>query len=325
MQMNLLAALSQKTRVLGQWVSRRRNLSLALISLVIVCIFWGLIRTLAIAQPAPVIAAAGDIVCANNRSDEAVGSSCRMKATSDVLVGTQLAAVLPLGDLQYGGGTLAQYQQFYAPTWGRLKAISRPAIGNHEYDTPEAKGYFDYFGAVAGERTKGYYSYDIGNWHLIALNANCRNVGGCNVGSPQEKWLKADLAQHLNTCTLAYWHQPRFSSGFHGGNDATEAFWQDLYDANADVILNGHDHLYERFMPQTPAGKVDHKRGIREFVVGTGGKSLYPFRFDSPNTEVRNNDTYGVLLLTLRADRYDWKFAPEPGGSFTDSGRAQCH
>lgn len=276
----------------------------------------------------PVIAAAGDIACdpskeTVNKADDA-GATCQMAATANLLTGN-LVAVLPLGDTQYESGELANFQKSYAPTWGKVKAITRPVVGNHEYRTPEAAGYFNYFGTRAGDPKTGYYSYDIGNWHLIALNANCSEVGGCEAGSRQEKLLKADLAAHPAKCTLAYWHQPRFSSAIHGNDPAYDAFWRALYAAGAEIVLNGHDHDYERFGPQTPAAKADSKNGIRQFVVGTGGKNLYPFVKAQPNSQVRNDKTYGVLKLTLHAQSYDWQFVPTKGGTFTDSGSSPCH
>lgn len=277
----------------------------------------------------PVIAAAGDIACdlkGSKIEDEGTsGETCHMKATSDLLVGAKLAAVLPLGDTQYEDGALAKFQKFYEPTWGRVKAISHPAVGNHEYETSGVSGYFSYFGTAAGDKDKGYYSFDIGSWHLIALNANCNQIGGCQAGSPQEKWLQADLAAHPAKCTLAYWHQPRFSSALHGNNQVSDVFWQDLYRAGADVVLSAHDHDYERFAPQTPGAIADPEQGIREFVVGTGGRSLYPFLKTQSNSEVRNNQTYGVLKLTLHPKSYDWQFVPEKAKTFTDSGSSSCH
>ena len=277
----------------------------------------------------PVIAAAGDIACdvSSDKSDEESVSreTCHMQATADLLKSLKLTAVLPLGDNQYEDGTLEKFQKSYAPTWGQFLSITHPVAGNHEYETPGAVGYYKYFGATAGDPTKGYYSYNIGQWHLIALNANCSAVGGCQADSPQEKWLKADLLAHPERCTLAYWHQPRFSSALHGNNKDTDAFWQDLYQAGADIVLNGHDHDYERFAPQTPKAKADVKRGIREFVVGTGGRSLYPFINEQPNSEVRNDETYGVLELKLYPKSYDWKFIPEQGKPFSDTGRGICH
>jgi hypothetical protein len=274
----------------------------------------------------PVIAAAGDIAC--SPSEQRANTSavaCQMLATSNLLIGKNFKAVLALGDLQYPAGTLADFQATYAPTWGRLKALTQPVPGNHEYGTPRAAGYFRYFGAIAHQDTQGYYSYNLGRWHLIALNSNCSDVGGCGVGSPQEKWLKADLAANKTMCTLAYWHHSRFSSALHGNNADYDAFWQDLYAAGVDLILNGHDHNYERFAPQTPAGVADPKRGIREFVVGTGGRNLYPFKQIRANSELRDNQTFGVLSLTLHPTGYDWQFLPIAGQTFTDSGSQACH
>jgi hypothetical protein len=197
--------------------------------------------------------------------------------------------------------------------------------GNHEYNTANASGYFSYF----GNRTSppGYYSFDIGSWHLVALNSNCSAVGGCGTGSPQAQWLRADLAAHPNACTLAYWHHPLFNSGAeHGGTDTTyTAFWQALYDANADVVLVGHEHVYERFAPQTPSGALDQARGIRQFTVGTGGKSLYRFGGILANSQVRSDDTFGVLKIALNPTSYDWQFVPEAGKTFTDNGSTSCH
>lgn len=277
----------------------------------------------------PVIAAAGDIACSptstNFNGGNGTADACHMKATADLLVNTDLAAVLPLGDLQYETGTLSAFQQSYAPTWGRVKAITHPAVGNHEYAISNAKGYYSYFGAAAGDSSQGYYSYDISSWHIIALNSNCSEVGGCGVGSPQEQWLKADLKAHPNVCTLAYWHHPRFSSGEHGSDSDYDAFWKNLYAAGAEIVLNGHDHDYERFAPQSPDAKADRTRGIREFVVGTGGKNHYKFVNIQSHSEVRNADTYGVLKLTLHPKSYTWKFVPEAGKTFTDSASSSCH
>jgi hypothetical protein len=275
----------------------------------------------------PVIGAAGDIACDPTSSSFNAGNgttgSCRQKAVSDVMLNSNLTAVLTLGDTQYEDGTLTKYQQSYDPSWGRLKGITRPAVGNHEYETAGASGYFDYFGAAAGEKTKGYYSYDIGAWHIIALNSMCSQVGGCGVGSSQEKWLKADLAAHPNMCTLAYWHHPRFSSGQHGSSSSYDAFWKALYASGVEIVLNGHDHHYERFNPQNPSAAAD-PNGIQEFIVGTGGKNHYSTGTALANSVVRNSDTYGFLKLTLRPTSYDWQFIPEPGKTFTDSGTRNC-
>jgi calcineurin-like phosphoesterase family protein len=276
----------------------------------------------------PVIVAAGDIACdpgdpAYNGGDGTV-DKCHMKATSDLVVNADPDAVLTLGDEQYSDGALSKFQQSYDPTWGRFKAITKPAVGNHEYSTAGASGYFDYFGAAAGDPSKGYYSYELGSWHLIALNSNCDEVGGCEAGSAQENWLAADLAAHPAACTLAYDHHPRFSSGVHGGTAALGDLYRDLYNAGADVFLSGHDHDYERFLPQDPNGAPDDIHGIRQFVVGTGGKDLRSFSIIDLNSEARNSDSFGVLELSLHDAGYDWDFIPELGKTFTDSGGESC-
>jgi hypothetical protein len=262
-----------------------------------------------------VLVGAGDIAGCGSEKDE---ETARLL---DNIAGT----VFTLGDNVYPDGTAELFTDCYDPTWGRHKARTHPSPGNHDYLVPGAPGYFDYFGAAAGEVGKGYYSYDVGDWHIIVLNSECVEAGGCGSDSPQGQWLKADLAANPSTCTLAYWHTPRFSSGSVHGNDAhMQDFWQLLYDAGADVVLNGHEHLYERFAPQDPNGVADPEHGIRQFTVGTGGKSLYAFGTVQPNSEVRNSDTYGVLKLTLYPTSYDWEFIPIAGQTFTDSGSANC-
>jgi len=281
----------------------------------------------------PVIATAGDIACSSTTpTGSGSNAKCRHKATSDLLVNAGLSAVLPLGDLQYQHGSLSSFNRSYHPTWGRLKAITFPSAGNHEYKTANAAGYFDYFNGAgystgpAGDRDKAYYSFDIGSWHLIALNSSDHCVPvACGAGSAQEKWLRADLAAHPAACTLAYWHHPRFNSGHQSNATFMQALFQDLYDADADVILGGHAHDYERFAPQNPAGKLDEARGIRQFVVGTGGAFFTSLSTTKPNSQVRNANTYGVLMLTLHPDSYDWRFVPEAGRGFTDSGSDRCH
>jgi acid phosphatase type 7 len=289
----------------------------------------------------PVVAAAGDIACdpKNTNFNGGLGSSqsCHQKAVSDLLVNAGLTAVMDLGDNQYYCGGYNAFLQSYDKSWGRVKDITMPAVGNHEYITSTASdrtgcdstnngaaGYFKYFGMAAGDFGKGYYSYDIGTWHAIVLNSQCSGAGGCGATSPQGQWLRADLAAHQNYCTLAYWHVPLFSSG--GRADTTyKTFWDALYAADADLVLAGHDHIYERFAPQTPTGVKDVARGLREFVVGTGGANHTSLTTTKPNSEVRNSDTYGVLQLTLHPTSYDWRFVPEAGKSFTDSGTTQCH
>lgn len=280
-------------------------------------------------QPYPVVAAAGDIACdpadPNFNGGNGTAAACHMKATANLISDLGPDAVLLLGDNQYENGALAKYQASYGPTWGSFKAITHPASGNHEYLTAGAAGYFSYFGAAAGDPAKGYYSFDLGGWHLIVLNSNCAAVGGCGAGSPQQQWLAADLAAHPGVCTLAYWHHPRFSSGPHGDDPLSQTFWADLHAAGADLILNGHDHVYERFAPQNPAGAADPAQGIRQITVGTGGKNLTGFPLIRLNSEVRNAATFGVLELTLYPNGYAWRFVPEAGGAFTDSGIGWCH
>jgi hypothetical protein len=233
--------------------------------------------------------------------------------------------VMAVGDLAYPDGSKENFV-CYDKTWGRAKSRTRPAPGNHEFHSAGGTPYFEYFGAAAGDPKTGYYSYELGTWHIIVLNSECKDVGGCDAGSPQEKWLRADLAAHPVACTLAYWHKPLFSSGGAHGNDLTvKPLFQALYDANADVVVNGHDHDYERFAPQDPEGAADSKRGIREFVAGTGGKNHRPFGEPKPNSELRDATAFGVLKLTLKLDGYDWQFIPEAGKSFTDSGSGNCH
>jgi acid phosphatase type 7 len=275
------------------------------------------------------IAAAGDVACdpEDGSFNDGRGEDldCRQRATSDLLVGAGYKAVLAIGDLQYANGAFSKFEASYDPSWGRVKAITHPVPGNHEYLTAGAAGYYRYFGAAAGDPVKGYYSFDLGGWHLIALNSNCSAVGGCGAGSAQEQWLRADLAAHSSaSCTLAYWHHPRFSSGEHGSSTRYQAFWQALYDANADVVLAGHDHNYERFAPQTPTGALDTTRGIRQFVSGSGGKSTRTFPTVRPNSEARDVSSLGILELTLGSSGYAWRFVPAVG-SYTDSGTGSCH
>lgn len=262
-----------------------------------------------------VLVGAGDIARCDEKGDEATAR----------LLGDIPGTIFTLGDNAYEYATRSDFAKCYAPSWGRYKARTMPAAGNHEYATPGAGPYFDYFGAVAGDPDKGYYSYNRGAWHIIVLNSNCQEVGGCEPGSLQEKWLRADLKANRSECTLAYFHTPRYSSGSeHGSSLAVRPFWKALYDYRADVVLSAHDHDYERFAPQTPHGKLDHSRGIRQFVVGTGGGKLEPFGAVEPNSQVRNANTWGVLKLTLYPKSYSWKFVPVAGKTFTDSGSDRC-
>lgn len=259
----------------------------------------------------PVLVGAGDIAHCSRDGDEATASLL------DGIDGT----VFTTGDNTYPDGASEDYRNCYEPSWGRYKSRTYPSPGNHDYHTQDAAGYFEYFGSNAGEPGKGYYSYDLGEWHIIALNSNIP----VKAGSEQEQWLRADLAAHPVACTLAYWHHPRFSSGTkHGSDSSMQPLWQALYDYGADVILAGHEHNYERFGPQDPGGMVDSTRGIRQFVVGTGGDSHYSFGVPIANSEVRNEDTFGVLKLTLHPTSYSWEFIPEAGKTFTDTGNAPC-
>lgn len=259
----------------------------------------------------PVLVGSGDIAYCSSKGDEATANLL------DSIPGT----VFTTGDNVYPDGTIDQFVNCYEPTWGRFKDRTYPSVGNHEYHTPDAAGYFEYFGSAAGEPGKGYYSYELSTWHIIVLNSNIP----VEAGSPQEQWLRADLDAHPTACTLAYWHHPRFSSGtVHGSSPAMQPLWQALYDFGADVVLAGHEHNYERFAPQDPQGLADAIRGIRQFVIGSGGRSHYSFGAPIANSEVRNGDTYGVLKLTLHSDSYSWEFIPEAGQTFTDSGNAPC-
>lgn len=263
-----------------------------------------------------VVIAAGDIVDCKHLA----GSEATARLIDDI-PGT----VLALGDLAYPDGSEANFT-CYEKTWGRHKARTRPAPGNHEYHAQGAADYFKYFGAAAGPSGRGYYSFDLGAWHIISLDSECSQIGGCQEGSPEELWLRQDLQHNSSSCILAFWHVPLFSSGnVHGNSPEMKPFWNDLYAAGADVVLGGHDHDYERFAPQTPDGAADPAHGIREFVVGTGGKNQRGFRSPSANSEVRSNTTFGVLQLKLRSHDYDWKFIPVPGGKFTDAGSSPCH
>jgi hypothetical protein len=263
---------------------------------------------------------AGDIASCQNIE----GARATAKLLENI-PGTIFAA----GDLAYEKGTAAEFQNCYDATWGEFKARTRPVPGNHEYGEPTASAYFKYWGKQAGPEGKGYYSYDLGSWHIVALNTNCtvKGLGGCATGSPEEEWLRQDLAKHPDACILAYSHQALFSSGLlktHAIHPELREFWQDLYAAHAALFLVGHEHSYERFAPQDPEGHSEPERGIREIVIGTGGRSHDPLGFAIPNSEVRNASTYGVLKLTLTPGHYVWQFIPVEGESFTDSGSGEC-
>jgi hypothetical protein len=261
-----------------------------------------------------VIVGAGDIADCGSKGDEATAQ----------LIETIPGTVFTLGDDAYPSGALKQFQDCYEPSWGRFKARTHPIPGNHEYVTGGARGYFEYFGASAGDPSTGYYSYDVGAWHILALNSEIDT----GAASPQIQWLGADLRQHPAQCTLAMFHRPLFSSGPHGydgSGNKTRALWDVLYENNADVILNGHDHDYERFAPQDPTGKADAARGIREIVAGTGGAIPYFFGKIKPNSEVHFAGEFGVLKLTLHPTSYDWQFIPVLANLPGDSGHGDCH
>jgi hypothetical protein len=273
--------------------------------------------TLLVTEGAARILAAGDIASCEYTRDT------HTAALLDGLDGL----VLTLGDNVYPNGTAQEFANCYEPTWGRHKARTRPSAGNHDFETPGAAGYFGYFGAAAGPAPQGWYSFDYGGWHVVALNSNCADVGGCGRGSPQGLWLEADLDANPSRCTLAYWHHPRFaSSANHGSSTLTRDLWAILQEHAADVVLVGHDHNYERFAPQDANGVAD-PLGLREFVVGTGGVGLYEMGTPEPNSEARDDTSWGVLALDLAPDAYAFAFVPAPaagGGSFTDAGVAAC-
>jgi hypothetical protein len=287
----------------------------------------------------PILVGAGDIArCYDpeNPLDITPPNLTAAESTAQILDRIP-GTVMAIGDNAYELGSLSDYLLCYHPTWGRHKARTRPAPGNHEYLTPGAAGYFAYF-APDGAPPLGYYSYDVGRWHVVVLNSMTQwtacpppktspDDGRTCVGdAAQRLWLIADLARHRNRCTIAYFHHPRFSSARHGSQYEMQQFWDILYARGVDVVVSGHDHVYERFAPQDPDGNADPARGIRQFVVGTGGAGLYEFSTVLPNSEVRINDTHGVLALALGRGGYAWSFIPVgDGGSSRDAGVGRCH
>jgi acid phosphatase type 7 len=256
----------------------------------------------------PVVLAAGDIADCNSTADS---------ATADLLDATA-GTILALGDLAYESGTPEEFRSCFGPTWGRYKARIRPTPGNHEYHSG-ASGYFGYFGAAAGPVERGYYSFDLGSWHIVSLNSE-RNTGALGA---QVRWLRRDLARTKTRCVLAFWHRPRWSAGRYGDDARTAPFWNALYAARADVVLSGHDHNYQRYPPLNRRGEIDRARGIRSFVVGTGGRGLYDLRPDR-RRRTGNDSTWGVLRLTLRPAGYSWRFMPVEGRGYRDAGSAAC-
>jgi hypothetical protein len=259
----------------------------------------------------PVLLAAGDIARCDSKGDEATARLL------DSLPGT----VLTLGDNVYRIATRARFAACYDSSWGRHRTRTRPAPGNHDYRVPNAASYFAYFGEAAGPPGRGYYSFDVGGWHILSLNSNI-NLGP---DSPQLRWVRADLAAHPSRCTLAYWHHARFSSGVHGSSRRVAALWRALYDAGVDVVLQGHDHSYERFAPLDAGGRRVAERGMRSFVVGTGGARLRRFPTVVPGSEVRYNGGHGILKLSLRPDGYEWEFIAAGPTRFRDRGEGRCH
>jgi hypothetical protein len=266
---------------------------------------------------AAVMLAAGDIATCPIAGSPA-------EATAQILDGLPSDVIAVLGDLAYENGTTSEFNNCYGPTWGRHKSRERPAAGNHEYGTAGASGYFTYFGDLAGQPGQGYYSYDVGNWHVAVLNSNCADVP-CGATSGQAAWLTADLQAHPRTCTLAYMHHPLFTSHNSSATAGVAPLWQILDDRGVDVLLVGHSHIYERWKPQTSTGVAD-PNGVRQWIVGTGGRYHHAIDVNPQpaNSQVRNDNTFGVLNLTLRATGYDWSFVPVPGASFTDSGSDSC-
>lgn len=262
----------------------------------------------------PVLVGAGDIAVCGLDGD---------LATADLIDGIP-GTVFTAGDNAYENGSAAEFRACYEPTWGRFLARTRPAPGNHDHNTPDLAGYHGYYGAAAAPNGTSWYSFDLGTWHVVVLDSSCDVVDGCGPGSAQGTWLTADLAASAADCTLAIWHHPRFSSGFHGNAREVAPFWRALYDANADVIVNGHDHDYERFAPQDPAGKVDPSRGLREFVVGTGGAALRDFVDIKRNSVVRASGAHGIIRFVLRPAGYEWRFISTTG-EFSDIGSGTCH
>lgn len=268
--------------------------------------------------PAPVtMLAVGDI--AQCPTGAATSTSAR---TAKLVQQFPTAPLLLLGDLAYNVGSIDEFRNCYDPNYGAFLSRSYPAPGNHEYGTPSADGYYTYFGARAGPDKRGYYSFDIGSWHIVSLNS----VIDMARGSAQETWLRADLtANRDKRCTLAYWHYPRFSSGnVHSNNPVSSDIWRTLSEFGADVVLVGHEHIYERFAPQDADGIANSTRGIRQFVIGTGGASAYGIGTIKANSEVRSAGAYGIVKFQLGDGKYSWEFLPAEGSTFSDSGEASC-
>jgi hypothetical protein len=261
-------------------------------------------------SPSGVMVGAGDIGMCGTGGAEATARLL------DGIAGT----VFTTGDNAYMTGTMGDFRACYEPSWGRHRWRTRPTPGNHEYTNAGGAAYYNYFGASAGPGGDGYYSYTVGPWRVYALNSEAPS----GAGSAQGEWLRQELASRPAACTAAYWHRPLFSSGSNGDNPDMRDLWRTLYAANVDLIINGHDHTYERFAPQDPDGRPDQPRGIRQFIIGTGGASLYPFVTVRGNSEVRAA-AWGVTVFTLSTGGYQWEFIPVEGASFRDNGSGTCH
>ena len=320
---------------------RRRLLSVALVVIVVVGVVGvlvaaGMARTLpppnaealdlsslvsyppvpdATAEPSVTLTGAGDIASCERDTDEATAA----------LLSDLPGFVFTAGDNAYGQGAPAQFANCYDPGWGAQRERTFPALGNHDAETAGAAGYFGYFGARAGDPRAGWYALDLASWRLIVLNSTCADARGCGKDTDQGRWLEAELEEHPTDCTLAIWHHPRYSSGFHGDDVAVQPFWEALHAAGADVVVNGHDHDYERFAPMAPDGSEDRTRGLRQFIVGTGGVPLREFEAPKPNSELRLAVTHGVIAFTLEDGGYEWSWIPVDGGEVTDRGSATCH
>jgi len=305
--------------------SRAPRLRRGAVAVLAAAVAAGLVATALVAfggddrRAATVLLAAGDIAECDHRADE---------ATARLLAEEPTATIAALGDLAYPHGTAQEFERCFGPSWGRFRDRIRPAAGNHDHATEDAAGYLGYFGVRAGPSGLLRYSYDLGSWHVVVLDSDCWRVGGCDLDDEQARWMRADLRAHRRRCTLAYWHRPPFSSGRYGDAKDTarvRPMWQVAVEEGVDLVLTGHEHSYERFAPMDATGAIDRDAGARLFIVGTGGGKLRRYhRPRRPTTEVRNDDTHGVLRLALRPDGYDWRFLPVRGARFTDRGSGDC-
>lgn len=320
-----------------RWTERRRSRRGAIVGIIALAVLGGLaavalsgrslipgVQPGLVALPSPIVApsgaallaGAGDVAGCAYDEDEVTARYLESLAPS--------AAIFTTGDNVYERGTDAEFAQCYDPTWGRFRDRTYPVPGNHEYETDGAAPYFRYFGDRVGAPGRSWYAWDLNGWRIYGLDSNCLVLGSCDGPDGQAAWLRDDLAARPARCVAAMWHHPRYSSGRHGDTPSIQPLWAALADAGAELVLNGHDHAYERFTARGAAGLADPERGLRQFTVGTGGRELSRFRDTSPLTEARDAATYGVLVLSLWLDRYEWRFVPTEG-SFTDGGSGTCH